>query len=118
MLGSKEIGTLIQALGTLGTEVWTVLAALPAEPVLLEAGILPAPSTDLDARWRERIGPVLRSAGLPEPPATPEAATPSATGARDDGQKPATARTGHSEAFRWLHGEFTAVRRLDPSATW
>jgi ring-1,2-phenylacetyl-CoA epoxidase subunit PaaC len=62
------------------------------------------PSADeLAARWRDRIAPTFTRLDLPLPPTT----VPGADARRD-----------HSDAFRWLHGEFTSVRRLDPVATW
>ena len=64
------------------------------------AGILDAPLAELDARWRAAIGPTFERLGLPMPAAAGD---------------PATARTGHSDAFRWLHGEFTSVRRPRPA---
>ena len=104
--GQEPRDRLARSLASLGPEAWSVLAPLPGEPVLLAAGILPVPSSELDARWRARIEPVLRSAGLPVPDGVPaEPVRP-------------PARTAHGEAFGWLHGEFTAVRRLDPAAAW
>jgi ring-1,2-phenylacetyl-CoA epoxidase subunit PaaC len=94
---------LVGALTQLGPDAGTVFAPLPGEAELVEAGILAAPMADLEARWRAAIAPVLQSLDLPEPPPT-----------RDPGR----GRTDHGEAFRWLHGEFTAVRHTDPGATW
>ncbi|HEX6867974.1 MAG TPA: hypothetical protein VF119_04165, partial [Candidatus Limnocylindrales bacterium] len=76
---------------------------LPDEPALVEAGITDASSSELERRWRAAIAPTFDRLGLPMPPP-----------ARD----PDRGRLDHSEAFRWLWGEFTMVRRSDPGATW
>ncbi len=94
---------LIDALATLAPDAGTVFTPLPGEPVLVEAGILAAPMRELESRWLEAIAPTLRALDLPQP------TSPGA---------PADGREGHGEAFRWLWGEFTNVRRSDPGATW
>ena len=81
----------------------TVFTPLPEEPALLEAGILAADSAELEGRWRAAIAPTFERLDLPMPPP-----------ARD----PERGRLDHGEAFRWLWGEFTMVRRSDPGATW
>ncbi len=58
---------------------------------------------ELEARWRASIAPTFERLALPAVPPT---------------RSPETARSGHSEAFRQLHDQFTAVRRIDPAATW
>jgi hypothetical protein len=70
---------------------------------LVMADIVTATSAELDARWRASIGPTFERLRLPS---VPPARSPDET------------RSGHSEAFRWLHDEFTSVRRIDPAATW
>jgi ring-1,2-phenylacetyl-CoA epoxidase subunit PaaC len=94
---------LLAALTGLATDAATVFTPLPEEPALLETGILAAPMRELETRWRDAIDPIFAGLDLPMPPP-----------ARD----PARGRLDHGEAFRWLWGEFTSVRRSDPGATW
>ena len=94
---------LLEALERMGPDAATVLTPLPDELSLVLAGIVDAPSDELEARWRERIRPVFDRLDLPMPPSVAD---------------PGSSRTRHSDAFRWLHGEFTAVRRIDREATW
>jgi ring-1,2-phenylacetyl-CoA epoxidase subunit PaaC len=93
---------LLAALAELADDAATVFTPLEGERMLVDAGILAGPMTDLEARWRATITPVFVRLGLPMPPAR------TITGGR----------TEHGDAFRWLWGEFTSVRRSDPVATW
>jgi ring-1,2-phenylacetyl-CoA epoxidase subunit PaaC len=94
---------LLAAMASLAPDAGTVFTPLPGEAELLAGGILAASNESLGARWRAGLGPLFDSLELPlpGPAANPEAG-----------------RTAHSDGFRWLWGEFTAVRRLDPVATW
>jgi ring-1,2-phenylacetyl-CoA epoxidase subunit PaaC len=94
---------LLAALAELAPDAATVFTPLPGEPALLEAGILDAPMTELEGRWRSSIAPTFADLDLPMPAA-----------ARD----PERGRLDHGDAFPWLWGEFTSVRRADPGATW
>jgi ring-1,2-phenylacetyl-CoA epoxidase subunit PaaC len=94
---------LLDAWRTLASDAATVFTPLPGEDALLASGVLGASHEDLAERWRAHLAPSFEVLDLPLP------------GPLAD---PATGRTAHSDAFRWLWGEFTAVRRLDPAATW
>ena len=94
---------LLDAFERLAGDAATVLSPLPDELSLVMAGIIDATGNELDARWRERIGPVLERLDLPRTLPLPD---------------PSTARSGHSAAFTALWTEFTAVRRSEPGATW
>jgi len=94
---------LIAALDVLGPDSGTVFTPLRGEAALLDAGILAQSMAELEREWRSGLDPVFDRLGLPIPPPTRESAR---------------GRTDHGAAFGWLHGEFTAVRRTDPGATW
>lgn len=94
---------LVAALAALSADATSVFAPLNGEAALIEAGILAQSMTDLRAAWLERVGGSLTELRLPQP---------------DGDATLDRARLDHSDAFRWLWGEFTSVRRLDPAATW
>ncbi|HEY7591063.1 MAG TPA: 1,2-phenylacetyl-CoA epoxidase subunit PaaC [Candidatus Limnocylindrales bacterium] len=94
---------LLDALSRMNPDAATVITPLPHDLALVMAGILEAPFAELEERWREGLRPTFERLDLPMPPRLAD---------------PLRARTDHSEAFRWLHGEFTAVRRVDPKAAW
>jgi ring-1,2-phenylacetyl-CoA epoxidase subunit PaaC len=96
-------GRLLDALDRMGPDAGTVLTPLPTELALEMAAIIDTPMPELEQRWRDQLAPAFARLDLPSLPAT-----------RD----PDSARSEHSDAFRWLHDEFTSVRRLDPTAPW
>jgi ring-1,2-phenylacetyl-CoA epoxidase subunit PaaC len=87
----------------LAPDAATTFAPLAGAGVLVDAGVLAAPLDELEASWREQIAPQLERLGLAMPPPMAD---------------PDRARLERSDAFRWLWGELTSVRRIDPEATW
>ncbi|MEO7664552.1 MAG: 1,2-phenylacetyl-CoA epoxidase subunit PaaC [Candidatus Limnocylindrales bacterium] len=94
----------VAALETLVPDAGSVLAPVQDESALLVAGILTRPVADAAGAWRADVAALLGPLGIhlempiasaPRPVAAPR-----------------------SEAFRWLWGEFTSVRRSDPGAAW
>jgi len=102
--GARE--RLAEALRTLWADALAVFSPVPGEEVLVRGGELPEPMATLRTRWLEQISPVLAGLGLPGPTADDLAA-----GAEDG-------RTRRTDAFRWLHGEFTMVAASERGATW
>ena len=101
--GGEARERLLAALATMGPDAGTVLAPLPGESALLRHGIVSASFEAMETRWRRAIGETFRRLDLPELPPTAD---------------PGHARSGHSDAFRALHAEFTMVRRSEAGATW
>ena len=93
---------LLAALDELGPDAATAFTPIHGEELLVEGGVMAAPMTALEARWRAQITPTFVAHGLPMPPENE----------LGDG------RTRHGEPFRWLWSEFTMVRRDDPVAAW
>ena len=101
--GGESRARLIAALEAMGPDAGTVLAPLPGEMALVRHGIVTEPFAAMEARWRDGVSATFRRLGLPGLPST---------------AAPDRARTGHSDAFRALHAEFTIVRRSEVGATW
>jgi ring-1,2-phenylacetyl-CoA epoxidase subunit PaaC len=101
--GPEPRDRLVAALAAVGPDASTVFTPLADEQVLLDARVLARPLATAEAAWRADLTGILVPLGLPVPPAV----APSADG-----------RTGHSDSFRWLWGEFTSVRRSEVGATW
>jgi ring-1,2-phenylacetyl-CoA epoxidase subunit PaaC len=91
------------ALVALGPDAPTVFTGLEGEAELLRAGVLTRDLAAAEAAWRADLSTVLVPLGLPVPPQM----RPDPAG-----------RSDHAEAFRWLWGEFTSVRRSEAGATW
>jgi ring-1,2-phenylacetyl-CoA epoxidase subunit PaaC len=101
--GAESRGRLEAALNDIGPDAATVFTPLAAERQLLDDRVLLRSMVDAEAAWRADLTAILVPLGLPLPPATSRAAS---------------GRTAHSDAFRWLWGEFTAVRHSEDGATW
>jgi ring-1,2-phenylacetyl-CoA epoxidase subunit PaaC len=93
------------ALEQLSADALTVFAPLASEELLVRAGVLAAPMSELATRWRSEANARLGTLGL----AAIEPATPPAQG-RD--------RPQPDESFVWLWNEFTSVARLEEGAQW
>ncbi|MBI3750776.1 MAG: phenylacetate-CoA oxygenase subunit PaaI [Chloroflexi bacterium] len=99
------------ALAEVGPDAATVFTPIAAEAELVDAAILGRSLVAAEAAWRADLTSILVPLGLALPPHV-ELDGP----ARGDSFGPG--RLGHSEAFTWLWGEFTSVRRSDPGAIW
>jgi ring-1,2-phenylacetyl-CoA epoxidase subunit PaaC len=101
--GPEARGRLAAALAGAGEVAATVFTPLEGEAELMGAGILTRSLADAEAAWRADLARILVPLGLDLPAQIEHG---------PDG------RTGHSDAFRWLWGEFTSVRRTEVGATW
>jgi ring-1,2-phenylacetyl-CoA epoxidase subunit PaaC len=101
--GSDARGRLEAALTSIGQDAPTVFTPLEGEAALLEAGVLTRSLSAAEAAWRADLTAVMVPLGLSLPPTIEHAPS---------------GRTRHGEPFRWLWGEFTSVRRLEPKAVW
>jgi len=101
--GGEARSRFLDALEALAPDAGSVLAPPDGETALIGAGILARPMADAAAAWRSDVAAILGPLGITLNLADAEA-------------RPA--RAEHGEAFRWLWGEFTSVRRSEPGATW
>ena len=102
--GGEARERFVAALRELAPDAPTVLSKPDEEATLLADGILSRPLEAAAEAWRADVEATLAPLSI----------------RLDLAPSPAVAngRTGHSDAFRWLWGEFTSVRRSEPGATW
>jgi ring-1,2-phenylacetyl-CoA epoxidase subunit PaaC len=93
---------LAAALVRLWPDAQQVFAPLAGEEELVRGGFVSEPLRALHASWQEAVRPVLEPITGALPPAEPSI----------DG------RTGRTDDFAWLHGQFTMVARSEEGATW
>lgn len=101
----KPRGKVLSALRQLIPDALSVFAPLPEEELLVSAGVLSAPMSELADRWRSEANARLCALDLRPIPDGP----PPADG-RDHAQP--------DESFVWLWNEFTSVARLEEGAQW
>jgi ring-1,2-phenylacetyl-CoA epoxidase subunit PaaC len=101
------------ALAALAPDAASVFTPLAGEADLIAAGVLSRSLAAAEAAWRGDLTTLLVPLGLAVPPHL-ELLPP----ALARGERFGEGRLRHGEAFRWLWGEFTNVRRSDPGATW
>ena len=101
--GDEPRRRLEAALATQGIDAPTAFSPMEGEAALLDAGILTRSMRDAEAAWRADLTTILVPLNLALPPAI----APTPAGRRE-----------HSDAFRWLWGEFTMVRRSEGKVTW
>lgn len=92
------------ALERLWPDADALFTPLAGEAALVESGILGEDLATIRRRWHDRVATELAAIGLRASDPAPSA--------------PAGGRTTPSDDFRWLWGEFTAVTRAEPGATW
>ncbi len=101
--GEDSRTRLERALAAAGADAATVFTPLEGESALMQAGILTRSMAHAESAWRGDLTTILVPLGLAVPPEAPLSSA---------------GRAEHSDAFRWLWGQFTSVRRLDPGAVW
>ena len=101
--GGEARSRFIAALEELAPDAGSVLVTPDGESALLEARILSRPMADAALAWRSEVAAILGPLGITV-----------------DLVRGSQLRRGAepSDAFRWLWGEFTSVRRSEPGATW